>query len=106
MQKTEFHTRLGRITDRIFAIAGAILDDMERRRAPAGPLTRADAAPWRWANDEFGFARLCGRTACRRAGGCRGEPRACFDRHLPSVPQEARDGVRRMLRARRTLAQS
>jgi hypothetical protein len=106
MPNTDVRTHLDRITDRIFAIFGAILDGMERRRAPGRPLIGADAGLSRWTNDQFGFSRLCGKTACRRARCCRGEPRACSNRHLPSVPQPARDRVSLMLRARRTLAES
>jgi len=89
-----------------------ILDSVERSLAPAptGPLTPAEAAvfaaPWRWANDQFAFWKLCANRRCRRARCCRGEPRACLDRHLPQVPQQARDRVHTMLRAARTRARA
>jgi hypothetical protein len=85
-----------------------LLDNIERSLAPAptGPLTPVEAAPWRWANDQFAFWNLCANRRCRRARCCRGEPRECLDRHLPSVPQHARDRVRLMLRAARTSARA
>jgi hypothetical protein len=106
MQKTEFRTRLDRIAHKMLDSIGTILDTVERSLAPAptGPLTRADAGIWRWTNNQFALWRLCDKTACRRARGCRGEPRACLDRHLPSVPQDVRSNVHTMLRAARTSA--
>ncbi len=40
---------------------------------------------------------LCGRTACRRAGACRGEPRDCLRRYAPLVPADARDGAKAII---------
>jgi hypothetical protein len=102
MQKAEFRARVDRIAHKMLDIADAIFETIERRHAPApaGPLARAEAAPWRWTNDQFAFWKLCANRRCRRARCCRGEPRACLDRHLPQVPQKARDRVRLMLRAR------
>ena len=108
MKKTDFRARLDRIAHKMLDIAGAILDSMERRDAPATPLTPAEAAafqaPWRWTNDQFRIWTCCASRRCRRARRCRGEPQSCLERHLPSVPQPARERVRRMLRARFALA--
>jgi hypothetical protein len=108
MTKTEFRARLDRIAHTMLYSIGTILDAVERSLAPvpAGPVTRADAGIWRWTNDQFGFWRLCAKPTCRRARCCRGEPRACLDRHLPQVPQQARDRVHTMLRAARTSARA
>jgi hypothetical protein len=112
MTKTEFRARLDRIAHMMLDRIGTILDSVERSLAPAptGPLTPAEvaafAAPWRWANDQFAFWKLCANRRCRRARCCRGEPRACLDRHLPQVPQQARDRVHTMLRAARTSARA
>jgi hypothetical protein len=109
MQKTEFRAHLDRCIDGMYRVMNLLLDSIERSpaSAPAGPLTRADAAIWRWANDQFAFWNLCANRRCRRARRCcRGEPRACLDRHLPQVPQSARDRVRLMLRAARTSARA
>jgi|NGEPerStandDraft_6_1074524.scaffolds.fasta_scaffold03906_3 hypothetical protein len=104
MQKTEFRARLDRCIDGMYRVVGLLLDNIERQHAPMpkGPLAPAAALAWRWANDQFGFWRLCAKPTCRRARYCRGEPRACLERHLPSVPQDMCDRVRRMLRAART----
>jgi len=79
-----------------------ILDDIEARNAPLpkGLLLPAAAAAWRFANDQFAFWKLCANRRCRRARRCCGEPRACFDRHLPHVPENARKRVLAELRAR------
>jgi hypothetical protein len=107
MQNTSMQNTVQRIVHKILDVAGAILDSLERRAAEQAAideasskptLTAIEAAPWRWANDQFGFWRSCAKPACRRARGCRGEPRACLDRHLPQVPQKARDRVRALLR--------
>ena len=116
MTKTEFRARLDRIAHMMLDRIGTILDSVERSLAP-GPHrppetpaeTAAFAAPWRWANDQFAFWKLCANRRCRRAHCCRGEPRACLDRHLPQVPQvpqQARDRVHTMLRAARTSARA
>ena len=39
---------------------------------------------------ELRIWRLCGRTACRRAGGCAKNPGACLERFRQLVPEEAR----------------
>ena len=102
MQKTEFRARLDRGIDGMYRVMNLLLDGIERQYAPMpkGPLAPAAALAWRWANDQFAFWKLCANRRCRRARRCCGEPRACLDRHLPSVPQHARDRVRRMLRER------
>ena len=74
-------------------------------RKPA--LTAAEAAPWRWANNEFSTWRQCQKPACRRARRCCGEPRQCFDRHWPQASEHDRNRVRATLReAREGLAQA
>jgi hypothetical protein len=103
--------RLMRILHTMLDKIELVLTMIERRDAPPpAELLTADlapasaaawAAPWRWANNAFGFWRLCARPACRRARCCRGESRACLDRHLPHVSPDARNRVRAMLRARR-----
>jgi hypothetical protein len=40
---------------------------------------------------------LCGRTACRRARSCHGEPRDCLGRYAPLVPADAREGAKAMI---------
>jgi hypothetical protein len=92
-----------RISHRMLDVVGAALDIIDRRYAPANgePLTPIAAAPWRWTNNAFGFWQLCAKPVCRRARCCRGEPRACLDRHLPQVPHDVRNRVCAMLRARR-----
>lgn len=101
MQKTEFDARMKRITDKMVGIAGTIIDGIARRQArrrtPTGPLTPAEGAVWRWTNDQFGFWKLCSNRSCRRARRCSGEPLLCLERHLPNVPQNARDRVRHRL---------
>ena len=42
-----------------------------------------------WGN-LFALWRLCGRTACRRAGACRGDARACFPRNFALLPNGVR----------------
>jgi hypothetical protein len=108
MTKTEFHARIDRIAHKMLDCMGTILDSVERSPAPvsAGPITRADAAIWRWTNNQFALWKLCANRRCHRARCCRGEPRECLDRHLPQVPQSARDRVRLMLRAARTNARA
>lgn len=44
---------------------------------------------------------LCERRACRRAQGCRGEPRLCLARYAPLVPDDARAGAKEMIEGRR-----
>jgi hypothetical protein len=39
---------------------------------------------------------LCARPACRRARGCKRDPRDCLSRYAPLVPDDARDGVAAM----------
>ncbi len=43
---------------------------------------------------------LCGRSACRRARTCRGEPRDCLGRYAPLVPADARDGAKAIIDGR------
>jgi hypothetical protein len=45
--------------------------------------------------------RLCSRTACRRAQGCRKNPRACLERYAPIVPEAARWWVAGIMEAKR-----
>ena len=106
--QTEIQKFVSRMIPRMYRVINLMLDDMEREHAPMpkGPLVPVAATVWRWANDEFGFWRLCSTRRCRRARRCCGEPRACLDRHLESVPQAARDRVRAGLRARFTAAAS
>ena len=40
---------------------------------------------------------LCASSACRRARACRGDPRDCLQRYAPLVPEEAREGAKRMV---------
>ena len=51
----------------------------------------------RQAADLMHIHALCGRTRCRRARACRGNPQDCLRRCAPLVPQEARDGVKAMI---------
>ena len=67
MHNPDFRARLDRIAHTMLDGVGTILDIIERRGAPAGPLTPAVARVWRWANDQFGLWRQCGKPACRRA---------------------------------------
>jgi hypothetical protein len=99
MQKTEFDAHMKRIAHKMLDGLDRILDVVERRLAPAptGPLTPADAGVWRGTNDQFGFWRMCSNRSCRRARRCCGEPLLCLERHLPNVPQNARDRVRHRL---------
>jgi hypothetical protein len=99
MKKTEFNTRIDRIAHKMLDRLERILEVVNRRLAPApaGPLTRGDVAVFRWTNDQFGLWRLCANRSCRRPRGCRGEPQLCLERHLPQVPQKARDRVRHRL---------
>jgi hypothetical protein len=47
----------------------------------------------------FQFWRACTEAQCSRARACRGESRACFDRHWPLLPEEAREWFRAAIRA-------
>ena len=100
MQKPEFRARVDRIAHNMLDKIEMVLAILNPPPAAAGPLAGAEAGVWRWTNNQFGFWRLCARPACRRARCCRGEPRACLNRHLPSVPQDVRKRVRLLLRAR------
>jgi hypothetical protein len=40
---------------------------------------------------------MCAKSSCRKSGGCRGEPVACFRAAMPHVPETARQFVRAML---------
>ena len=99
MKKAEFDARMNRITGKMADIAAAVLADIERRLAPApaGPLTPAEAGVWHWTNDQFRFWTMCANRRCKRARRCCGEPQLCLERHLPQVPQNARDRVRHRL---------
>ena len=102
---TDFQTDITRISHKMLDVAHLILDRIDGGAAPArgGPLTPALAAalnaPWRWTNNQLALWRLCAKPGCGRARCCRGEPRACLNRHLPTVPQALRNRVRVMLRA-------
>jgi len=100
MPKTQLHPQIDRIVDRALSIVETLLDGLDPPRPRYDARDPACTAPWRWTNDEFGFWRLCTRRTCRRARCCRGEPRACFERHLPATPQETRETVRAKLRAK------
>jgi hypothetical protein len=54
----------------------------------------------RWIADLMCLSALCARAKCRRAGRCRGEPRACLARCAPLVPEDAREGVKAMIEGR------
>lgn len=47
----------------------------------------------RLASDMLCLWALCGKPACRRARGCRRDPRSCATRYGPLVPEEARFGM-------------
>ncbi|HEX5210488.1 MAG TPA: hypothetical protein VFW22_01980 [Pseudolabrys sp.] len=105
MHHTEFRARADRIAHRMLDIVGLMLDRMESRNAPMPdvPLTPEAAAPWRWVNDRLGFWRHCRKPLCHRPRRCRGEPRACLNRHLPQVPDAARKRALADFRAARAL---
>jgi hypothetical protein len=105
--QTDFQKRIERMTQGLYRCMNLMLDGMERRAAEQAAideagrkptLTAIEAAPWRWTNDQCGNWRSCAKPACRRAKGCRGEPRACLDRHLPQVPPDQRKRVIAQLR--------
>lgn len=56
----------------------------------AGPRDRDGL---RLAAELLCIPRLCGRSACRRAQRCRGEPRACLGYCAPRVPEAARNSI-------------
>ena len=53
----------------------------------------------RWTHDFFGFWMICKEKACRRAQGCVGETRPCFERHWPLVPEKHKQWFRAFIKA-------
>jgi hypothetical protein len=51
----------------------------------------------RWMANALSLWGLCAKPGCRRAQGCKGDPRQCLARYAPLAPEEARDGVAAML---------
>jgi hypothetical protein len=47
--------------------------------------------------DALYLGGLCGRTKCRRARICRGDPQECLSRYAPLVPGEAREAMLAMV---------
>ena len=72
-------------------------------RSRKNPTTANEHAPnlpeplLRWMADSLYLGGLCGRTECRRARICRGDPRACLSRYAPLVPGDAREAMLAMI---------
>ena len=52
------------------------------------------AAMKRWQCNILSFWRVCQERSCRRARGCAGDSRACFERWWPIVPEELKIWLR------------
>jgi hypothetical protein len=65
----------------------------ERRAAALKALAASRetlSAAKRHLNTHLGLWRVCGRKACARARGCRGEPTDCHARWWPHVPEDVK----------------
>ena len=51
-------------------------------------------------SDIYSFWCLCEKTACRRAGRCKGEPRDCLDAMMPLISDLVYEGGQRMVEAK------
>jgi hypothetical protein len=65
----------------------------------AASKTRMPGRPsdWRTMSDLLCIWALCGRSACRKAGTCRGDSRECIARCGPLVPPNAKEWVVQMV---------
>jgi hypothetical protein len=59
--------------------------------APGGPNA------WRRLSNLMCIWALCGRSACRKAGACRGDSRDCVPRCGPLVPPDAKEWIVEMV---------
>jgi hypothetical protein len=51
----------------------------------------------RWISNTLGLYGFCGRSACRRARACRGQPLDCVVRYAPLVPEDAGEGAKALV---------
>ena len=65
------------------------------------PESAADTRALRRISEMLCLPGLCGQTGCRRTRTCHGEPRDCLSRYAPLVPEDAREGAKAMIAARR-----
>ncbi|MEA2977549.1 MAG: hypothetical protein QOF19_3069 [Alphaproteobacteria bacterium] len=71
-----------------------LLARIERRAVPRPPARgRLHKAMERRAPDGFALWRLCNRSSCRRAGGCRRNPWECLPRYLKRRPPDCAAAV-------------
>jgi hypothetical protein len=63
---------------------------MQSETPTAGKLDPHDRG---WIADLYCLWALCGRAACRKARACRGRPPQCLRRHMPLVPEPAREWI-------------
>jgi hypothetical protein len=62
--------------------------------------TAGSASGWRAACDLMGLSHICDSARCRRAHACRGAGDLCLARHAPTVPEQVRECVVKLLALR------